>query len=122
VASGCPGTTTTAPTVVISGGRDLTTPRAVAERIVELIPAAVLVDMPSSGHGIIDTKERSALDVVTAVYAGETAELPSRSAQLDVASSLLSVRLLVGAITAASAAESVVPSAVPRAVRHVTTS
>ncbi|KAA0095221.1 alpha/beta fold hydrolase [Mycolicibacterium sp. P1-18] len=110
------------PTVIISGGRDLTTPRAVACRIAELIPDAVLVEMPSSGHSVIDTKERSALDVVAAVYAGEAAELPSRSAELDAVPSMLSVRLLKKAITAAAVAESVVPSAVPRAVRNVTTS
>ncbi len=110
------------PTAVISGGRDLTTPRAVACRIVELIPGSVLVDMPTTGHSIIDTKERSALDIVKAVYAGATSELPGRSAELDATPSLLSFRLLKRAITAASAAESAVPSVVPRAVRHVTTS
>lgn len=110
------------PTAVISGGRDLTTPRAVADRIVALIPGAVLVDLPTSGHSIIDTNERIALDVAAAVYAGETAELPSRSTTLDETPNLLSVRLLVGAINAAATAESVVPAAVPRAVRHVTTS
>ncbi|MCV7133731.1 alpha/beta fold hydrolase [Mycobacterium hodleri] len=114
--------TFTWPTVVISGGRDLTTPRAVACRIAELIPDSVLVEMPTSGHSVVDTKERSALDVVRAVYAGEIAELPSRSAELDAVPSLLSVRLLKRAITAAAVAESVVPSAVPRVVRNVTTS
>jgi proline iminopeptidase len=114
--------TFTWPTVVISGGRDLTTPRAVARRIADLIPDAVLIDMATSGHSIIDTKERSALDIVKAVYSGEIAELPSRSPELDATPSLLSVRLLRRAITAAAAAESVVPSVVPRAVRNVTTS
>lgn len=110
------------PTVIVSGGRDLTTPRAVACRIANLVPNSVLVEMPSSGHSIIDTKERPALDVVQAVYAGEFGELPSRSAELDAVPSQLSVRLLKRAITAAAVAESVVPSAVPRAVRNVTTS
>lgn len=110
------------PTVVISGGRDLTTPRVVACRIADLIPHSVLVEMPTTGHSIVDTKERSALDIVAAVYAGEMSELPSRSAELDAVPSLLSVRLLKRLITAASVAESVVPSAVPRAVRNVTTS
>jgi len=110
------------PTVILSGGRDLTTPRAVARRIAELIPDSVLVEMPTSGHSVVDTKERSALDVVKAVYAGEAAELPGRSAELDAVPSQLSVRLLKRAITAAAVAESVVPSAVPRAVRNVTTS
>lgn len=110
------------PTAVLSGGRDLTTPRAVARRIVELIPDSVLVEMPTTGHSIIDTKEAAALAIVKAVYAGEMHELPGRSAQLDAEPSPLSVRLLRRAIAAAAVAESVVPSAVPRAVRHVTTS
>jgi pimeloyl-ACP methyl ester carboxylesterase len=108
------------PTAVISGGRDLTTPRAVACRIVDLISDSVLVDMPTTGHSVIDTKEASVLEIVKAVYAGEIGELSGRSAQLDAEPSLLSVRLLRRAITAAAAAESVVPSVVPRAVRHVT--
>ncbi|MBJ7338002.1 alpha/beta fold hydrolase [Mycolicibacterium sp.] len=108
------------PTAVLSGGRDLTTPRAVADRIVDLIPDAVLVDLPSSGHSIIDTKENSALDVVQSVYAGSISELASRSEELDAAPSPVGVRLLKKAISAAAAAESVVPSVVPRAVRHVT--
>lgn len=110
------------PTAVISGGRDLTTPRAVACRIVDLIPDSVLVDMATTGHSIIDTKEASALEIVKAVYAGEIHELAGRSPRLDAESSHRSLRLLKRAITAAAAAESVVPSVVPRAVRHVTTS
>ncbi len=110
------------PTAVISGGRDLTTPRAIAQRIVDLIPDSVLIDMPTTGHSIIDIKERSALDVVQAVYSGTTSELPSRSAELDAAPVPPSLRLLIRAITAAAAAESAVPSVVPRAVRYVTTS
>ncbi len=110
------------PTAVLSGGRDLTTPRAVACRITDSIPDSVLVPMATTGHSIIDTKEATALDIVKAVQAGEIHELPGRSAQLDAEPSLLSVRLLRRAIAAAAAAESVVPSAVPRAIRHVTTS
>jgi pimeloyl-ACP methyl ester carboxylesterase len=110
------------PTAVLSGGRDLTTPRAVARRIVDLIPDSALVELPTTGHSIIDTKEASALAIVKALYAGELHELPARSEQLDAEPSLPSVRLLRRVIAAAAAAESVVPSAVPRAVRHVTSS
>lgn len=110
------------PTAVISGGRDLTTPRAVACRIVELIPDSVLIEMPTTGHSIIDIKERSALDIVKAMYAGTMAELPGRSPELDAAPSPLSVRLVRRAIRAAAVAESAVPSMVPRAVRQITTS
>jgi pimeloyl-ACP methyl ester carboxylesterase len=110
------------PTVVISGGRDLTTPPAVAQRIVSLIPDSVLVDLPTAGHSILDTRERSALEIVKAVYAGRISELPSRSAELDAAPSELGMRLLTWAIGAAAVAESAVPAAVPQLVRRVTTS
>ena len=59
------------PTVVISGGRDLTTPPAVARRIAALIPDSVLVELPTAGHSVIDTRERAALEIVKAVYAGQ---------------------------------------------------
>jgi proline iminopeptidase len=110
------------PTAVISGGRDLTTPRAVAERIVSLIPGSVLVELATAGHSILDTRERSALEVVKALYAGRLAELPSRSAELDAEPSELGMRLLTWAIGAAAVAESAVPAAVPRVVRRVTAS
>ena len=110
------------PTVVISGGRDLTTPPAVAQRVAALIPDSVLVDLPTAGHSVLDTRERSALEIVKAVYAGRANELPMRSAELDAAPSELGMRLLTWAIGAAAVAESAVPAAVPRAVRRVTAS
>ncbi len=110
------------PTAVISGGRDLTTPPAVARRIASLIPESVLVELPTAGHSVIDTRERAAFEVAKAVHAGRIHELPSRSAELDSEASVLGVRLMVWAMAAAAIAESAVPSAVPRVVRHVTTS
>ena len=59
------------PTVVVSGGRDLITPRAVAEEIVSLIPDSVLVELATAGHSAIDVRERAALDIVEAVYDGD---------------------------------------------------
>lgn len=110
------------PTAVISGGRDLVTPREVAQRIVSLLPDAALVDLATAGHSAIDLRERTAFEVVKAVYAGRLHELPDRSAQLDAMPGGLGVRLLVRAIAAAAVAESAVPTAVPRALRYVTTS
>jgi pimeloyl-ACP methyl ester carboxylesterase len=110
------------PTVVISGGRDLTTPPAVARRIVSLLPNSVLVDLSTAGHSALDTRERSALEIVKAVYAGEINELPSRSAELDATPSELGMRVLTWAIGAAAVAESAVPAVVPRVVRQVTSS
>jgi proline iminopeptidase len=110
------------PTAVVSGGRDLTTPRSVATRIVELIPDSVLVDMPTTGHSIVDLKENSARAIIKAVDAGEIRELPSRAPQFDADPSPLSVRLLKKAISTAAVAESAVPSVVAGAVRQVTSS
>ncbi|MBX7433608.1 alpha/beta hydrolase [Mycobacterium sp. Y57] len=110
------------PTAVISGGRDLTTPPTVAHRIADLIPDSVLVDLPTAGHSILDTRERAALKICKAVVAGEMAELPSRAAELDKLPANLTIRLMVRAIAVAARAESVVPDAVPRAVRQLSPS
>jgi proline iminopeptidase len=96
------------PTVVIAGGRDLTTPLTVARRIAGLIPDAVLVELPTAGHSVIDTRERPALEIVNAVYAGTARELPGRAAQLDAEPSPLPFRLLVWGIGVAVVAESAV--------------
>ena len=96
------------PTVVIAGGRDLTTPVTVARRIADLIPDAVLVELPTAGHSVIDTRERPALEIVNAVYAGTARELPGRAAQLDAEPSPLPFRLLVWGIGVAVVAESAV--------------
>ena len=110
------------PTVVISGERDLITPPAVAHRIASLIPGAVLVSLATAGHSAVDFRERAALDVVTALYAGEGDDLPGRAAALDAARGGLGVRMLVWGIAAAAVVESVVPSAVPRTGHRVTSS
>lgn len=107
------------PTAVISGARDLTTPPAVAKRIAALIPNSVLVEIPSVGHSLVDTKERAALDVMKAVVAGRMDELPARAAQLGAAPDVFSVRLLSLAIGVGAVAESAIPAAVPRLVRRV---
>ncbi len=108
------------PTVVISGGRDLITPRAVAERIVSLIPDAVLVELATAGHSAVDVRERAALDIVEALYRGDMAGLPARAKELDAVPPSLGIRLLVGALGAAAVAESALPAAIPRVVQRVT--
>ncbi|BBY31166.1 alpha/beta fold hydrolase [Mycolicibacterium sediminis] len=108
------------PTVVVSGGRDLTTPPSVAHRIASLIPDAVLVELPGAGHSVLDAKEPAALEIALAVDAGRADELPDRAAELDAQAGSLAFRLLKWGIGAAAVAESVVPAAVPRAVRSVT--
>jgi pimeloyl-ACP methyl ester carboxylesterase len=110
------------PTVVISGRRDLITPPAVARRIASLVPGAVLVDLATAGHSAIDFRERAALDIVKATYAGTTSGLPARAEELDSTPSSLGVRLLTWAIAAGTAVEQAVPAVVPRAVHRVTAS
>lgn len=109
------------PTVVISGGRDLITPPAIAQRVAALIPGAALVELPSAGHSVLDMREGSALTIAAAVCAGEYAELPDRAAELDNAPLDFAVRLMVRGITTAAAAESLVPAALPRAIRQLRT-
>jgi pimeloyl-ACP methyl ester carboxylesterase len=110
------------PTVVVSGGRDLITPPAVADRIASLIPGAVLVKLATAGHSAIDLRERAAVDIVKATYNGTSAGLPARAKKLDSAPGGLGVRVLVWAIAAAAAVEKAVPAAVPRTVQRVTAS
>ncbi|WP_137144448.1 alpha/beta fold hydrolase [Mycolicibacterium sp. CR10] len=110
------------PTAVVSGGRDLTTPPAVARQIADLIPDSVLVELPTAGHSMLDTREHAALEICRQVSAGAIRQLPSRSAELDAMPANLTVRLLVRALAVAAKAESVVPDAVPRVVRQVTPS
>ncbi|ULE31558.1 alpha/beta fold hydrolase [Mycobacterium sp. IDR2000157661] len=110
------------PTVVVSGGRDLITPPTVARRIASLIGDAVLVELPTAGHSIVDLRERAALAVVQAVYEGTAAQLPERSAELDSRPAGLAVRTLIGVLQAAATLEALVPAAVPRAVNRVTAS
>ncbi|MFG1931248.1 alpha/beta fold hydrolase [Mycobacterium sp. NPDC048908] len=110
------------PTVVISGGRDLITPPAVARRIASLIPGAVLVGLATAGHSAIDLRERAALDVTKAVYDGSSSSLPARAAKLDSAPGGLGVRLLIWGIAAAAVVEQAVPAAVPRTLQRVTAS
>ncbi len=101
------------PTVVISGGRDLTTPPTVAHRVAALIPGAVLVDLPTATHSALDTREPAALQIIKAVTRGDTGRLAGRSAELDALPGNTSVRLLVSAIAAAAALERVLPDRGP---------
>jgi pimeloyl-ACP methyl ester carboxylesterase len=97
------------PTVVISGGRDLITPPAVARRVADLIPGAVLVELPTAGHSALDLRERAALDIAEAVRDGDAAHLSERATELDALPAGLGVRTLVRALEAAAALESAVP-------------
>ena len=55
------------PTVVLSGDRDIRTPRAVAEQITTLIPDSILLPVREHGHSALDTHPTLALEVTRAV-------------------------------------------------------
>lgn len=102
------------PTVVVSGGRDLTTPPAVAERIADLIPGAALVRLPTAGHSVLDTRERAALRIAADTCAGLTSRLPAQGEALDRLPVAPAVRLMGLAIESAARVEAAVPAALRR--------
>ena len=97
------------PSVVISGGRDLTTPPAVADRIAGLIPHSQLVRLPTAGHSVLDTREQAALRIAVAVCAGRTDTLAARGDELDALPATPAVRLAGAALAAAARIEAVLP-------------
>jgi proline iminopeptidase len=104
------------PTVVISGGRDLTTPVAVAERIVSLIPDAVLIRLPTMAHSALDSRGNAALQIATAVSSGRVRGLAQRTSALDALPGRPALRLLTVTIGAAAVVEGALPAilATPR--------
>jgi pimeloyl-ACP methyl ester carboxylesterase len=98
------------PTVVISGGRDLVTPPAVAERVASLLPNAVLLALPTMAHSALDFREPAALAIAGAVCRGELDGLAARAPALDVLPARPPVRLLWKAIQVAAIAERAVPT------------
>ncbi len=101
------------PTVVISGGRDLVTPPAVADRVAELIPDSALVRLPTAGHSILDTRERAALRIAEEVLAGRAAELRAEGDALDRLPASPEIWLMGVAIEAGLRVEAALPGAVP---------
>ena len=110
------------PTVVISGGRDLVTPPAVAERVVSLLPNAVLLKLPTMAHSALDFREPAALAIAGAVWRGELDGLADQAAALDALPARPAVRLLWKAIDVAAAAEAVLPAAPLGLVRRLAAS
>ncbi len=98
------------PTVVLSGGRDLTTPPVVAERIAALVPEAVLVRMPTVVHSVVDTRERAALAVIRAVRDGVAEQLSATAAELDALPARPVIRVAVSAVAAATIVEAAMPA------------
>ena len=108
------------PTAVISGGRDLITPPAVADRVAALIPGASLVRLPTAGHSILDTREAAALRIAVKMVEARAEELPARGADLDGLPVRPEVKLMGLAIEAAARVEGALPAAVPKLFQAIT--
>jgi proline iminopeptidase len=106
------------PTVVISGGRDLVAPPAVAERIASLVPNAVLLTLPTMAHSALDFREPASLAIAGAVWRGELHRLADQAAALDALPARPALRLLWKAIDVAAAAEAALPAVPPGLVRR----
>ncbi|GAA2103949.1 alpha/beta fold hydrolase [Brevibacterium salitolerans] len=63
------------PVTVLSGDRDLRTPRPVAERITALVPEGVLVAVPDHGHSALDTHHAALLETLVAGADGKPGEI-----------------------------------------------
>jgi pimeloyl-ACP methyl ester carboxylesterase len=98
------------PTVVVSGGRDLITPPAVAERVASLLPNAVLLKLPTMAHSALDFREPAAMAVAGAVFRGDLDGLAAQAPALDELPPRAAVRLLWKAIGATAIAEGALPA------------
>jgi proline iminopeptidase len=98
------------PAVVVSGGRDLITPPAVAQRVASLLPNSVLLALPTMGHSALDFREPAALAVAGSVCRGEFDGLANQAPMLDALPPRPAQRLLWKAIDAAATAEGKLPA------------
>lgn len=83
------------PTLVISGDRDIRTPRTTAEEIVASAPHAVLVPVRDHGHSALDTAQQVALDAMQHL-AGPRTMAPNEGLQ-----DLAARRSIIGRLLAA---------------------
>ncbi|OBB94930.1 alpha/beta hydrolase [Mycobacterium sp. 852002-30065_SCH5024008] len=105
------------PTAVVSGGRDLITPPAVAERVATLLPHAVLLKLPTMAHSALDFREPAAIAIAQAVLRGEFDGLAAKAPALDALPPRPELRLLWKAIGVAAAVEGILP--IPAPLRRV---
>ena len=70
------------PLAVVTGERDLRTPRPIAERVVHATPDSALVPLPATGHSALDTHAHASLAAIAAVQDRTHRELGEDSARL----------------------------------------
>lgn len=97
------------PATVISGARDLRTPRPLAERVVDLLPDGVLVPLDDLGHSALDTHQLAALNVARIVSRGHHRRLPDLAARVGALPRRGMSRLVGTMIRARVAAEGLLP-------------
>ncbi|KKB99664.1 alpha/beta hydrolase [Mycobacterium nebraskense] len=105
------------PTAVVSGGRDLITPSAVAERIASLLPNAVLLKLPTMAHSALDFREPAAIAIARAVWRGDLDGLAAKAPALDALPARPELRLLWKMIAMAAAVEGALP--IPARLRRI---
>jgi pimeloyl-ACP methyl ester carboxylesterase len=101
------------PVVVVSGGRDLITPPAVAERVAALVPDSLLLSLPTMAHSAVDFREPAALAIAGAVCRGEIDTLVGQGSALDALPARPAMRLLWKAVEVAAIAEGALPAVTP---------
>ncbi|GAA1482226.1 alpha/beta fold hydrolase [Gordonia sinesedis] len=99
------------PVVVLSGERDLRTPRVGAQRIADSVPRGLLVAIPDSGHSALDTHGRVALAAIAAVSDGSYIALRGRSAEMAALPKLGASRHIATLVNAGIHAESILARA-----------
>lgn len=72
----------TAPTLVLSGSRDLISPPVIARQLASRIPGAQLIQIPGAGHSLLDTRSRILQVAVRWSACGRGHLLPERAAEL----------------------------------------
>ena len=97
------------PTVVISGGRDLITPPAVADRIVGLLPAPTWVRLPTAAHSMLDTRQDAAVRIISEVAGGRAGALSSQGEALDGLPAVAPVRVMAAGLSALPRLSAVLP-------------
>ncbi|MGO1048920.1 alpha/beta fold hydrolase [Crossiella sp. CA198] len=70
------------PVAVLSGERDVRTPRVIAAQIADLVPDGILVPFNGIGHSILDSHPSAALIAAAAVATGAHRRLPAMAGRL----------------------------------------
>lgn len=70
------------PLAVLSGERDLRTPRPLAEQVVEATPRSALIALPATGHSALDSHVEASLAAISAIRDGTHTELGANPARI----------------------------------------